>query len=87
MNPQTITFLIKCPDQKGIIAKLTSFFYEEKLYKGYTYVGDFLGYGIMEWKDGSRYNGYFKSGTHKKAGYGELIYDSTDKRKSYFGIW
>lgn len=29
MNPQIITFLIKCPDQKGIIAKLTSFFYIE----------------------------------------------------------
>ncbi len=30
LNPQVITFLIKCPDQKGIIASLTSFFYEEK---------------------------------------------------------
>ena len=29
MNPQIVTFLIKCPDQKGIIAKLTSFFYVE----------------------------------------------------------
>ncbi|MDO5977435.1 formyltetrahydrofolate deformylase [Flavivirga spongiicola] len=29
MNPQIITFLIKCPDQKGIITKLTRFFYEE----------------------------------------------------------
>ena len=29
MNPQIVTFLIKCPDQKGIIAKLTSFFYIE----------------------------------------------------------
>ena len=30
LNPQVITFLIKCPDQKGIIASLTSFFYQEK---------------------------------------------------------
>ncbi|MET2983719.1 formyltetrahydrofolate deformylase [Aureibaculum conchae] len=29
MNPQIITFLIKCPDQKGIISKLTSFFFDE----------------------------------------------------------
>lgn len=29
MNPQIVTFLIKCPDQKGIIAKLTGFFYQE----------------------------------------------------------
>ncbi len=29
MKPQIVTFLIKCPDQKGIIAKLTSFFYVE----------------------------------------------------------
>ena len=29
MNPQIVTFLIKCPDQKGIIAKLTNFFYAE----------------------------------------------------------
>lgn len=29
MKPQIITFLIKCPDQKGIIAKLTHFFYQE----------------------------------------------------------
>ncbi|MBU2903613.1 formyltetrahydrofolate deformylase [Arenibacter algicola] len=29
MNPQVVTFLIKCPDQKGIIAKLTGFFYKE----------------------------------------------------------
>jgi len=27
MKPQIVTFLIKCPDQKGIIAKLTEFFY------------------------------------------------------------
>lgn len=27
MKPQIVTFLIKCPDQKGIIAKLTQFFY------------------------------------------------------------
>lgn len=29
MKPQIITFLIKCPDQKGIIAKLTHFFFQE----------------------------------------------------------
>jgi formyltetrahydrofolate deformylase len=29
MKPQIVTFLIKCPDQKGIIAKLTHFFYSE----------------------------------------------------------
>jgi formyltetrahydrofolate deformylase len=29
MKPQIVTFLIKCPDQKGIIAKLTHFFYLE----------------------------------------------------------
>ncbi len=29
MKPQILTFLIKCPDQKGIIAKLTDFFYKE----------------------------------------------------------
>ncbi len=29
MNPQVVAFLIKCPDQKGIIATLTGFFYKE----------------------------------------------------------
>ncbi len=29
MKPQIVTFLIKCPDQKGIIAKLTHFFHDE----------------------------------------------------------
>jgi len=29
MKPQIVTFLIKCPDQKGIISKLTHFFYQE----------------------------------------------------------
>lgn len=29
MKPQIVTFLIKCPDQKGLVAKFTSFFYEE----------------------------------------------------------
>ncbi len=29
MKSQIVTFLIKCPDQKGILAKITSFFYEE----------------------------------------------------------
>ncbi|CAL2074653.1 Formyltetrahydrofolate deformylase [Tenacibaculum sp. 190524A05c] len=29
MQSQIVTFLIKCPDQKGLVAKFTSFFYEE----------------------------------------------------------
>ncbi|WP_299675490.1 formyltetrahydrofolate deformylase [uncultured Tenacibaculum sp.] len=29
MKSQIVTFLIKCPDQKGLVAKFTSFFYEE----------------------------------------------------------
>ncbi|MEN8825444.1 MAG: formyltetrahydrofolate deformylase [Wenyingzhuangia sp.] len=29
MKPQIVTFLIKCPDQKGIVSKLTHFFYQE----------------------------------------------------------
>ena len=29
MKPQLVTFLIKCPDQKGIIATLTNFFFKE----------------------------------------------------------
>ena len=29
MKPQIITFLIKCPDQKGIVSKLTHFFFQE----------------------------------------------------------
>ncbi len=29
MQSQLVTFLIKCPDQKGLVAKFTSFFYEE----------------------------------------------------------
>ena len=29
MKPQIVTFLIKCDDQKGIVAKLTHFFYQE----------------------------------------------------------
>ena len=29
MQSQVVTFLIKCPDQKGLVAKFTSFFYEE----------------------------------------------------------
>ena len=30
MKSQIITFLIKCPDQKGLLAKITSFFYERE---------------------------------------------------------
>jgi formyltetrahydrofolate deformylase len=30
MKSQLITVLIKCPDQKGLVAKITSFFYEKK---------------------------------------------------------
>jgi formyltetrahydrofolate deformylase len=29
MKSQIVTFLIKCPDQKGLVAKITSFFYEK----------------------------------------------------------
>ncbi len=29
MKAQTITFLIKCPDRKGLVAKITNFFYED----------------------------------------------------------
>lgn len=28
MNAQVVTFLIQCPDQKGLVAKITSFFFE-----------------------------------------------------------
>ena len=29
MKSQIVTFLIKCPDQKGLVAKITNFFYQE----------------------------------------------------------
>jgi formyltetrahydrofolate deformylase len=29
MKSQVVTFLIQCPDQKGLVAKITSFFYEK----------------------------------------------------------
>ena len=29
MKSQIVTFLIKCPDQKGLVAKITNFFYEK----------------------------------------------------------
>ena len=29
MKSQIVTFLIKCPDQKGLVAKITTFFYEK----------------------------------------------------------
>ena len=29
MKSQVVTFLIQCPDQKGLVAKITSFFYEQ----------------------------------------------------------
>ncbi|MCH2032115.1 MAG: formyltetrahydrofolate deformylase [Tenacibaculum sp.] len=29
MQSQVVTFLIKCPDQKGLVAKFTTFFYEQ----------------------------------------------------------
>ena len=56
-------------------------------FSNYTYIGDFLGYGTYNWTDGASYKGYFKSGTKKKAGYGELIYGDDDERASYYGIW
>ena len=30
MKSQIVTFLIKCPDQKGLLAKITNFFYEKE---------------------------------------------------------
>ena len=30
MKSQIVTFLIKCPDQKGLVAKITNFFYNER---------------------------------------------------------
>lgn len=30
MKSQIVTFLIKCPDQKGLVAKITRFFYEKE---------------------------------------------------------
>ncbi|WP_299668927.1 formyltetrahydrofolate deformylase [uncultured Polaribacter sp.] len=30
MKSQIVTFLIKCPDQKGLVAKITNFFYEKE---------------------------------------------------------
>lgn len=53
--------------------------------KGYT--GDFLCFGTIHWTDGAKYEGFFKSGTKHKAGYGEVIYGTEDLRSSYFGIW
>ena len=29
MKTQVVTFLIQCPDQKGLVAKITNFFYEK----------------------------------------------------------
>ena len=29
VKSQIVTFLIKCPDQKGLVAKITNFFYEK----------------------------------------------------------
>ncbi|MEN8914056.1 MAG: ACT domain-containing protein, partial [Polaribacter sp.] len=29
MKSQVVTFLIQCPDQKGLVAKITNFFYEK----------------------------------------------------------
>jgi len=29
MKSQVVTFIIKCPDQKGLVAKITNFFYEK----------------------------------------------------------
>lgn len=56
-------------------------------YKNHTYIGDQFGYGIYRFSDGSLYNGYFRAGTRNMAGYGEIVYNSNDMRKSYSGIW
>ena len=29
MKSQIVTFLIQCPDQKGLVAKITNFFFEK----------------------------------------------------------
>jgi hypothetical protein len=73
-------------------------------YGEFTYAGDVLGYGEMEWVDpssayvqgtagvsdevdGTYYEGYFKSGTLYKAGYGEIFYGNSDEREYYKGMW
>ena len=56
-------------------------------YGNHTYIGDQFGYGIYRFSDGSLYSGYFRAGTKKMAGYGEIVYNSDDIRKSYSGIW
>lgn len=30
MKPQIVTFLIKCPDQKGVVARVSNFFYQRE---------------------------------------------------------
>jgi len=54
-----------------------------RAFNNFTYIGDLLGYGVQEWKDGSVYKGYFKGGTLLRAGYGEM----DDTNSSYAGIW
>ena len=63
------------------------FFYYYDNFKNYTYIGDLLGYGRINWTNRASYEGYFKWGTTKKAGYGEFIYGNDDERESYYGIW
>lgn len=53
----------------------------------FSYIGDFVGYGEIYWKNGSKYNGYFKGGTTQKAWYGELFYGPDDDRLFYKGMW
>jgi len=61
--------------------------YIEEKYKGYSYVGETLGYGEIT-LGGAVYKGYFFSGSSKqKAGYGEIFYEKTDYRESYKGMW
>ena len=60
-----------------------------KKYGDYSYVGESLGFGELNYVDGSSYEGYFLSGSKNFAGYGEIIYGSNDKkeRESYKGMW
>ena len=57
-----------------------------KRYGNYSYVGETLGFGELN-MDGGIYKGYFLSGTHQVAGYGEIVYNNNDERETYKGMW
>ena len=56
-------------------------------YGAFTYVGETLGFGEINWPGGTIYKGYFLSGSIKKYGYGEIYYDKDDPAESYKGMW